>query len=97
MPSIAVPTAVSRRTGNALVPPLTARRRETMLQTSELSTDHIIRALRVYVNDLTATHSPFTKGPEYMRELASWIACAATRLEALSGDATTHGQFSSAK
>jgi hypothetical protein len=54
------------------------------MQTSEISTDHLIRALRVYVNDLTDKHSPFHKGDDYLRDLAGWIACAATRMEILS-------------
>lgn len=54
-----------------------------MIQTSEISTDHLIRALRVYVNDLGDKRSPFTKGGAYLDELAGWIACAATRIETL--------------
>ena len=54
-----------------------------MLQTSEISNDHLIRALRIYVDDLTNKHSPFNKTPEYLRDLAGWIACAATRIDSL--------------
>lgn len=54
-----------------------------MLQKSEISNDHLIRALRIYVEDLTSKHSPFNKTPEYLRDLASWIACAATRIDSL--------------
>ena len=57
-----------------------------MSNTTEISTDHIIRALRVYVTDLNDSRSPFSKGPKYLHDLSSWIACAATRLESLSGD-----------
>jgi len=54
-----------------------------MLQTTEISNDHLIRALRIYVDDLQNKHSPFNKTPEYLRDLAGWIACAATRIEKL--------------
>jgi len=55
-----------------------------MLQVSELSDDYLIRALRVYVEDLQSKHSPFNKNEAYLRDLAGWIACAATRIEKLS-------------
>jgi hypothetical protein len=55
-----------------------------MMQATEISTDHLIRALRIYVNDLSDKHSPFNKSEEYLRDLAGWIACAATRIETLS-------------
>lgn len=55
-----------------------------MLQTSEISTDRLIRALRVYVTDLNDKNSPFNKNEEYLRDLSGWIACAATRIEKLS-------------
>lgn len=54
-----------------------------MMQVTELSNDHLIRTLRIYVNDLTDVHSPFNKSQEYLRDLAGWVACAATRIEAL--------------
>lgn len=52
-----------------------------MIEAQELSTDHIVRALRILVTDLNDKHSPFNKNEEYMRNLAGWIACAAARLE----------------
>lgn len=55
-----------------------------MMQATEISNDHLIRALRIYVNDLADKHSPFNKSEEYLGDLAAWIACAATRIEALS-------------
>lgn len=55
------------------------------MQTAELTNDHLVRALRVYVNDLNDKHSPFSKGPRYLHDLAAWIDCAATRIEELSG------------
>ncbi len=57
-----------------------------MLQAVEIDTDHLIRALRIYVNDLTDKHSPFNKSEEYLRDLSGWIACAATRLEKLTSE-----------
>jgi hypothetical protein len=63
-----------------------------MITTSEISADHLIRALRIYVNDLSDKHSPFNKGPEYLDELAGWIACAATRLEKLSQSKGEEGE-----
>jgi hypothetical protein len=54
-----------------------------MLATSEINTAVLVRALRIYVNDLTDRASPFTKGDDYLRDLAGWLACAATRLEKL--------------
>lgn len=57
-----------------------------MLVVEELSNEHIIRALRVLVEDLTAKHSPFNKDDAYLRNLAGWAACAATRIEVLAGD-----------
>lgn len=56
-----------------------------MMQATELSNDHIIRSLRIYVTDLTAEVTPFPKNAEYFKNLAGWIACAATRIEKLSG------------
>lgn len=55
-----------------------------MIQVSDISNDHLIRALRVYVDDLNAKYSPFNKSAEYFHELSGWIACAATRIETLS-------------
>lgn len=52
-----------------------------MLQTSEISTERLTRALRIYVNDLTDKHSPFNKDERYLHDLAGWIACAATHIE----------------
>lgn len=54
------------------------------MQATKLSDDHVIRSLRIYVTDLTAEVTPFPKNAEYFRNLASWIACAATRIEELS-------------
>jgi hypothetical protein len=65
-----------------------------MTQTSEISADHLVRALRIYVNDLTDKHSPFNKSEESLRDLAAWIACAATRIATLATvnqDAGTKG------
>lgn len=50
----------------------------------EISNDHLIRSLRIYVNDLTAEVTPFPKNAEYFKNLASWLAYAATRIEKLS-------------
>lgn len=52
----------------------------------------LIRALRVYVNDLTDKHSPFDKNGEYLRDLAGWIACVAMRIETLSESSVREGQ-----
>jgi hypothetical protein len=49
----------------------------------EITTEHLTRALRVYVEDLTSKHSPFNKDETYLRSLAGWIACAVTRIEQL--------------
>ena len=54
-----------------------------MLTATEISNDHLVRALRIYVNDLNDKHSPFNKSPEYLKDLSGWIACAATRIEKL--------------
>lgn len=56
-----------------------------MMQATEITNDHLIRALRVLVNDLGDECSPYNRTPEYMRNIAGWIACAATRIEKLSG------------
>jgi len=55
-----------------------------MMQISEFSDEHLVRSLRSIVNDLSDKHSPFPKDEAYLRNLAGWIACAATRLEKLS-------------
>ena len=52
-----------------------------MIETKPISTDHLIRALRVYVLDLSDKYRPFEKGEDYLHELAGWIAEAANRLE----------------
>lgn len=57
-----------------------------MLAVKELSNDHIIRALRVYVNDLSDRHSPFRKDEVYLRDLAGWVAAGAARIEVLAKD-----------
>lgn len=54
-----------------------------MIQTSEIETNHIVRTLRIYVNDLSDKFSPFNKDEKYLRDLAGWIACAASRIEKL--------------
>lgn len=53
------------------------------ITTSEIEFDHLVRALRIYVADLSDQHSPFNKDMDYLRNLSGWIACAATRLETL--------------
>ena len=58
-------------------------RNRMMLQINEISNDHLIRALRVYVDDLQNKYSPYNKTPDYLRDLSGWIACAATRIESL--------------
>lgn len=55
-----------------------------MIPTYEISNDHLVRSLRIYVTDLTAGVTPFPKNAEYFHNLASWIASAATRIEKLS-------------
>jgi len=60
-----------------------------MLQMTKISDDHVIRSLRIYVNDLTAEVTPFPKNEEYFRTLAGWLACAATRIEELSSNNST--------
>lgn len=52
-----------------------------MMQIYELTTDHIVRALRIFQKDLTDPHSPFNKDKAYLENLAAWLATAATRLE----------------
>jgi hypothetical protein len=62
-----------------------------MMQTSEIETDHLVRALRILVEDLTVKHSPFNKDEAYLRNLAGWIACAATRIEQLQTKGSGNG------
>lgn len=55
-----------------------------MLQVSELTDEHLIRSLRIWVEDLTCKYSPHNKDEAYFRNLSGWIASAATRIEKLS-------------
>jgi len=55
------------------------------MQTSEITNDHLIRALRIYVTDIAnGKYSPFVKDEKYMSNLGSWLSCAASRIEKLS-------------
>lgn len=54
-----------------------------MMQAIKISNDHLIRSLRIYVTDLTSEVTPFPKNEEYFRNLAGWLACAATQIEEL--------------
>jgi hypothetical protein len=54
-----------------------------MMQEHEISTDHLIRALRVFAGDIQDKHSPFNKDTGYLDNLAGWLICAAARLDKL--------------
>lgn len=55
-----------------------------MRANDEIPTGRLVSVLRVYVEDLTSKDSSSHKSKAYLRELAGWIACAATRIEKLS-------------
>lgn len=54
-----------------------------MIETTEIPTDHLIRALQVYMVDLCDESSPFPKEKDYFRNLTGWIGCAVSRLKQL--------------
>lgn len=54
-----------------------------MLQAEEFTNDQIINRLRTLVKDLCDKDSPFSKDDAYMRNVAGWLATAATRIEKL--------------
>ena len=64
-----------------------------MLQTSEINTEDLIRTLRIWVEDLTSKYSPHNKDEAYFRNLAGWIACAATRIDDLTPKDASNKQF----
>ena len=54
-----------------------------MMRESEISNEHLVRALRIWVVSLIDKHDPHRKDEAYFRNLAGWIAEAANRLEKL--------------
>lgn len=61
-----------------------------MLVSSEISNENLTKALRLLVQDLCTVYSPFTKDESYLRNLAGWIAKAATRIEAFEEQIKAH-------
>lgn len=54
-----------------------------MMQDEEIPTARLIKTLRRLVDDLCSDDSPFNKDRDYLRNLAGWVACAASRLSEL--------------